>query len=129
VSVRIDVAEDDAALKDLWEWLRAERDLRGHVRLKNPPAPPGTMGSGVEIAFQLADLGLAAVNTLVASVGAWLTYRAAHAGPATASVTINMPDGTSFELTHEDPAELARLAAALRGHLDGELDRDDDPAA
>lgn len=125
MSVRIDVAGDDVALEDLWEWLDAERDLRGRLRWESPPGSPGTMGSGVEIAIQLSDLGLAFINTLVSSLGAWLTYRATQAAAPVGSVTLITPDGRRYEIKQQDPAELARVAAALSASLPA----DDDPAA
>ncbi|MEW2398539.1 hypothetical protein [Streptomyces sp. NPDC046862] len=125
MSVRIDVAGDDEALEDLREWLDAEHDLRARMRWERPPGPPGTMGSGLEIAIQLSDLGLAFINTLVSSLGAWVTYRATQAAAPTGSVTLITPDGRRYEIRHEDPAELARAAAALSEYLPG----DDDPAA
>ncbi len=123
MSVRIDVSGDDA-LEDLWEWLSAEGDLRGRMRWESPPAAEGTMGSGVEIAIQVAELGLAGINTLVMSIGAWLTYRSNRTSAPAAGVTIRMPGG-QCEIQHEDPAELARMARDILEHLRG----DDDPAA
>ncbi|MGP4009793.1 effector-associated constant component EACC1 [Streptomyces sp. 4N124] len=125
MSVRIDVVGDDDALEDLWEWLGAERELRGRMRWETPPAAEGTMGSGVEIAVQVAELGLAGINTLLAAIGAWLTYRSTQAAAPVGSVTISVPGGGQCEIKHEDPAELTRVATALLQHLGDS----DDPAA
>ncbi|MFE3250696.1 hypothetical protein [Streptomyces sp. NPDC059209] len=113
MSVRIDVPGSDEALEDLWEWLGAERELRGRLGWESPSGPAGTMGSGMEIAIQLSELGLAFVGTLVSSLGAWLSYRSTQAAAPTPSVTITLPDGRQFELKHQDQAELARLTEAL----------------
>ncbi|MEU4685653.1 effector-associated constant component EACC1 [Streptomyces xinghaiensis] len=125
MSVRIDVAGDDEALEDLWAWLGAERELRGHLRWESPAAPAGTMGSGMEIAVQLSELGLTFVGTLVSSLSAWVSYRAVHGAEPTEGVTLTLPDGRKFELKHRDPEELARLTAVLSAHLQ----HGDDPAA
>lgn len=120
MSVRIDVVGDDEALEGLWEWLGAERELRGRLRWESPSAPAGTMGSGMEIAIQLSELGLSFVGTLVSSLGAWVSYRATQATAPTGSVTLTLPDGRQFELKHQDPAELARLTEVLSTHLHGD---------
>lgn len=125
MSVRIDVVGDDDALEDLWEWLSVERDVRGGMRWESPPATEGTMGSGVEIAIQLAELGFTGVNTLVAAIGAWLTYRSRQPATSVASVTITAVDGTRYEITNEDPEALRRTVLDLSEHLRG----NDDPAA
>ncbi|MBQ0998871.1 MULTISPECIES: effector-associated constant component EACC1 [Streptomyces] len=125
MSVRIDVAGDEDALEDLWEWLDAERELRGRMGWESPPAAEGTMGSGVEIAVQAMELGLAGVNTLVAAIGAWLTYRSTQASRPVGSVTITAADGTRYKIENEDPAALERTTLALTQRLHGT----DDPAA
>jgi hypothetical protein len=120
MSVRIDVTGDDEALEDLWEWLGAEREIRGRLRWESPPAPVGTMGSGTEIAIQLSELGLSFVSTLVSSLAAWVSYRATQAAALTGSVTVTLSDGRQFELKHRDAAELARLTEALSALLGDE---------
>ncbi|MFE3661058.1 hypothetical protein [Streptomyces sp. NPDC059165] len=128
MSVRIDVVGDDAALEDLWEWLLAERGLRGRIRLDSASPRPGTMGSGLGIAVELSNLGLATVNTLVAAIGVWLAHRpVSRGGSATpaGTVTVTLPDGTRYEISHGDTAELERLSTAISRHLL----HDDDPAA
>ncbi|MFJ8465506.1 effector-associated constant component EACC1 [Streptomyces swartbergensis] len=124
MSIRIDVAGDDTALADLWDWLGDERDLRRRLRLESAPVRPGTMGSGTEIVMQAAGLGLDVVNTVIAAVAAWLAYRQRQPR-AVPTVTFTAPDGTSFTLTDDDPAKLAQTAAELYERLP----RDDDPAA
>ncbi|TQE36862.1 hypothetical protein Sipo8835_09340 [Streptomyces ipomoeae] len=135
--VQIGVAGDDEALEDLWEWLGAERDLRGRMRWESPPVPAGTMGSGMEIAVQLSELGISFAGALVSALSTWVSYRATQTAAPTRNVTLTLPDGRQFEIRHEDPAELARLTAALSEHLHGDEhyhdgehpDGDDAPAA
>jgi hypothetical protein len=69
MSVRIDVGGDDAAVADLWQWLNAERELRGRVRLEAVPPPPGAMGGTTEIVLQVAGLATAVLSTARTATG------------------------------------------------------------
>jgi hypothetical protein len=127
MSVRIDVeGDDDAALEDLWQWLSAERELRGGVRLESAPTVPGTMGGGTEIVVQVVGLVPAFVGMVLQSIDLWLTHRPATPRGSATTVTITTPDGTTFEISGERPAEVQQLVVAISGHL---RDGDDDPAA
>ncbi|MFF9211578.1 MULTISPECIES: effector-associated constant component EACC1 [unclassified Streptomyces] len=124
MSVRIDVVGDDDALEELWDWLSDERALRGRMRLQSAPPAPGTMGSGLEIAVDLSNLGMSFVATLTSVIGTWLTHRG-RTRRSGGTVVVTGPDGTRYEISHPDADELRRLTEALtRLH-----DRDDDPAA
>ncbi|WP_326562241.1 effector-associated constant component EACC1 [Micromonospora sp. NBC_01796] len=109
MSVRIDAGGNNAELEDLWEWLRAERALRGLVRLESGPSAPGTMGSGLEITVQIATVisGAGALWAAVAqSVALWLDQRRTDI-----TITVTKPDGTTVQLSAKRPAEAKRLMA------------------
>ncbi|MCZ4606617.1 hypothetical protein O3S80_23245 [Streptomyces sp. Lzd4kr] len=124
MSVRIDVQGDDDALEDLWEWLGAERDLRGRMRWESPPASEGTMGSGVEIAVRLTELGFTGIGTLASAIGTWLTYRSTQPAPPVRRITLTAPDGTRVEIENPD-SETVGTVLSRSPHFRS----DDDPAA
>jgi hypothetical protein len=89
--LRLKVDGADDAEVALWEWLRAEPDLRGLVGRDQAPAAAGEMGAFTELVVTLASTGtLAAVAR---TVGVWLTQRRADI-----TVTITLPEGRTVAL-------------------------------
>ncbi|MGW3205602.1 effector-associated constant component EACC1 [Streptomyces sp. NPDC001135] len=121
----VEVAGDRAAdeLRSLRDWLVAEEELRGRVRLELPPPAPGALGSLV--AALTVALGPGGVATAAASVLiSWLRRRTGDI-----SVKVVRPDGTSaeFSATHVlslDAAEVQRITAELSRSLGPVDDRE-----
>ncbi|CAL9622861.1 hypothetical protein SUDANB120_05909 [Streptomyces sp. enrichment culture] len=124
MDIRIDVPGDDAALEELAAWLRAERVLRGRVKLRSAPPQAGTMGSDTELVLQLAELGMAVLVAVLQSVDLWLSQRPTRRGGGP-GVRVTRPDGAVFDFGG-GPAEVERLVAALSPHLGGEGSGDAD---
>jgi hypothetical protein len=122
--VVVEVVGDRSAdeLRSLRDWLVAEEELRGRVRLELPPPEPGALGSAVE-ALTVA-LGPGGVATAAASVLiSWLRRRTGNV-----SVKVVRPDGTSTEFSATnvsglDATEVRRIAAELSRSLDPVGDR------
>ncbi|MFI5774577.1 hypothetical protein ACIA74_40090 [Streptomyces sp. NPDC051658] len=121
----VEVVGDRSAdeLRSLRDWLVAEEELRGRVRLELPPPEPGALGSIV--AALTVALGHGGVATAAASVLiAWLRRRTGDV-----SVKTTRPDGTSteFSATHVsglDATELQRITVELSRSLDPVGDRE-----
>ncbi|GGU98177.1 hypothetical protein GCM10010260_37940 [Streptomyces filipinensis] len=120
----VEVVGDRSAdeLRSLRDWLVAEEELRGRVRLELPEPEPGALGSLV--AALTVALGPGGVATAAASVLiSWLRRR-------TGDVTVKVlrPDGTSVEFSTTnvsglDATEVQRIAAELSRSLDPAGDR------
>ncbi|MYS44987.1 hypothetical protein GTY23_27930 [Streptomyces sp. SID5998] len=121
----VEVVGDKPAdeLRSLRDWLVAEEELRGRVRLESPPPEPGALGSVVE-ALTIA-LGPGGVATAAASVLiSWLRRRTGDI-----SLKATWPDGTSTELNVTnvkglDVTEVQRMTAELSRSLAPADDRD-----
>ncbi|MER6029925.1 hypothetical protein [Streptomyces sp. NPDC001851] len=125
----VEVAGDRAAdeLRSLRDWLVAEEELRGRVRLELSPPAPGALGSLV--AALTVALGPGGVATAAASVLiSWLRRRTGDV-----SVKVVRPDGTAAEFSASnvhglDAAEIQRITAELSRSLDPAGDRETDDA-
>ncbi|MFJ2021612.1 MULTISPECIES: effector-associated constant component EACC1 [Streptomyces] len=125
----VEVVGDRSAdeLRSLRDWLVAEEELRGRVRLELPPPEPGALGSVVEaLTVALAPGGVA---TAVASVLiSWLRRRTGDV-----SVKVIRPDGASTEFSATnvsglDAAQIQRMTAELSRSLGPVGDREPDDA-
>jgi hypothetical protein len=109
VKVRIAVAESgqEAALIDLYRWLRRDPDVHRHAAVGLAPSAPGsgTMGA-VEVIELIVGQGLTALN-LALAYAAWRRTR--HSAPP---VTIHVNGGS---LTVQDASEetIRRIVAEL----------------
>lgn len=121
----VEVVGDRSAdeLRSLRDWLVAEEELRGRVRLELSPPEPGALGSAV--AALTVALGPGGVATAAASVLiSWLRRRTGNV-----SVKMIRPDGTSteFSVTNVsglDATEVQRITAELSRSLDPVGDRE-----
>ncbi|MFD8361888.1 hypothetical protein ACH4GZ_28380 [Streptomyces hygroscopicus] len=104
-------------LRSLHQWLIAEEELRGRVRLVESPPPTGTLGSIPQmLAVALAPGGVAAALASVAI--AWMRHRT---GEVVCKMTRS--DGASVEVSAQrvrgtDVAEVRELVAELAKTLD-----------
>jgi Effector Associated Constant Component 1 len=73
--VRISVNGRDSDVESLWDWLRSEPELRGHLRLGQVPGPAGAMGALAEIIVGVTSSGAAA--GLTKAIQVWLVQRRA----------------------------------------------------
>jgi len=109
VRLNVDGVADTDAEVALWDWLRAEPELRGLVVRQQAQPQPGTMGVDQELLVALTSTGtLAAVAR---TVGVWLIHR--H---STVTVTLTLPDGATVALdAHRVQADdVERLLKAAR---------------
>ncbi|MCX4400079.1 hypothetical protein OG887_43230 (plasmid) [Streptomyces sp. NBC_00053] len=119
-------------LRSLHEWLSAEEELRGRVRLVQSPPPPNALGSVPEmLTVALAPGGVSAV--LASAAIAWMRHRT---GEVVCKLT--KPDGTSVEVSAQrvrgsDVAEVRELVTELTQMLNDSSGvvggGSDDPAA
>lgn len=107
VGARIQVIDGDAVaeLASLWEWLRAEPDLRGHVRMV--PALPGGEEMGAVVEVLTVALGYGGAGAVLAtSLTTWLRQRRADV-----TITVSTPEGRTVQLEASrvaDPLPLLR---------------------
>ncbi|WP_433303182.1 effector-associated constant component EACC1 [Actinoplanes sp. CA-030573] len=91
MQVRIAVTGRDADTAGLYEWLRGEPPLRGHIKLGAGPVAPGEMGASAEVVVQAVGAavgGGALWAALANSVTAWLSQRRSDV-----SITVTGADG------------------------------------
>ncbi|MCX4852107.1 hypothetical protein [Streptomyces sp. NBC_00893] len=131
VTVALTGAGTADELRSLHEWLFAEEELRGRVRLVQSPPPPNALGSVPEmLTVALAPGGVSAV--LASAAIAWMRHRT---GEVVCKLT--KPDGTSVEFSAQrvrgsDMAEVRELVAELTQMMNDNSgavrDGSDDPA-
>jgi hypothetical protein len=123
-------AQASDELRSLRQWLIAEEELRGHVRLAAPDDEPGSLGSVTSTL--IAALGQSgAAGVFAATLIAWIRHR-------TSDVTYKLtrPDGTAMEIAARrirglDAEGIRALTADLARSLydsDTENDRGDQPS-
>lgn len=110
VEVRIAVDGTDADGEALWDWLRQEPELRGRIRRRSLPPPPGAMGSLTELVVEGIVTGT--IGTLAGLLGQslsiWLT-RPRHRSGTCTTITVTATNGQSVSLTTENAADAERL--------------------
>lgn len=116
LTVAITGADAADELRSLYEWLSAEEELRGRVRLVQSPPPSGALGSIPHtLAVALAPGGVAALASVAI---AWMRQRR---GEVVCKLT--RTDGASVEVSAQrvrgtDMAEVRELVAELARTLD-----------
>lgn len=85
-------------LGSLREWLAAESEFRGRVKVERAPIEAGQMGALAD-ALQVALANEGALTVLAGSVAVWLRQRRSKL-----TVKIVRPDGSSQEITASGPA-------------------------
>jgi hypothetical protein len=101
-------AWDLAALRD---WLRAEPELRGRVRLAGKPPDPGSMGALSDLLTVAVGPG-AAVTVFASALVTWIRHRT-----RTAHVRVSWPDGAEIELSTDRLGSMD--AAAVQAQVAG----------
>jgi hypothetical protein len=78
VEIRIGIvgaADQEAELRSLYDWLKAEQDLApGTVKTASPPVQDGHMGTALDVVTIALGSG-GAVTVLAGSLGVWLRNR------------------------------------------------------
>ncbi|MEU0899125.1 effector-associated constant component EACC1 [Streptomyces massasporeus] len=106
--VEVRVGEDEAELRSLCRWLRADDELRSaFIGLPSTATAPGEMGSALDIVEVVLDNVWSAAS-LVVAVAAWRQSRP-HAGRTTLRVA-----QTEVEVIGDDEEQVRRVVAALR---------------
>ncbi|MGH4012008.1 MAG: effector-associated constant component EACC1 [Pseudonocardiaceae bacterium] len=75
-----------------WDWLREEPELRGQIRRRSLPPPPGAMGSLTELVMEgivTGTIGTIA-GLLAQSLSNWLTRPRVRSGSRT-TITVTGP--------------------------------------
>jgi hypothetical protein len=124
MQARITIDGTDAEAAALWDWLRREPELRGHLHAGSTPLPE-TMGTGTEVVVQVAATlaGAGAIwSALSRSLTAWLTQRRSDL-----RITVTGSDGRKVTLT---ASRVADAEAILRQVLPPEtpVTRPEQPA-
>jgi hypothetical protein len=101
MDVRVQLSDGDDVhdeLSSLREWLSAESELRGRVKLERAPIQDGHLGA-LSDALQVALSHDGALTVLAGSVAVWLRQRRSKL-----RVKIINEDGSSQEITASGPA-------------------------
>lgn len=90
--LRLTVGGRDSDTESLWDWLRNEPELRGHISEGETPGLVGEMGVSTELIVGVVSSG--AATALVTSLQVWLTQRRSDvklnvAGPQGRQVTLD----------------------------------------
>ncbi|MGW2063488.1 effector-associated constant component EACC1 [Streptomyces sp. NPDC001937] len=106
--IQIEVGADDDLVRDLYQWLREDPDVRRYVKLELTAAsqPVGAMGA-VEIINMVMGQGFTALN-LALSYAAWKSAR-----PTAPPVTVHVSGG-SFTLNDASEETMRHLVQALQ---------------
>jgi hypothetical protein len=96
--------EDPSYASSLYEWLRAEDELRGLVALTRGKPKPGQMGDLASIiTVAIGSGGIASV--VINSFGTWLTQRQNRQ----ITVKVTTKSGGSIEISGKDRVEIEAL--------------------
>ncbi|TCO50678.1 effector-associated constant component EACC1 [Actinocrispum wychmicini] len=98
MEARVSVSGGADELTSLRQWLTAEDEFRGRVRVQRAPIEPDQMGV-VADALQVALSDKGALTVLAGSVAVWLRQRRSKL-----KVKIVNPDGSTQEITASGPA-------------------------
>jgi len=108
--VRVDDAEDDTDLYDLYRWLSADLDVRlAAPKLVERPPRPGEMG-GVAEAISVVIAAVSAMGGVVSAIAAWKMTRGQRKNP---TVTVTTPGGTSVTIENGSAEEVAAIYRAI----------------
>lgn len=111
--ITVDGVDDvDGALSSLLQWLTAEDEFRGRLRLDRAPVQPGDMGV-LSDALSVAISGEGALTVLAGSIAVWLRQRR-----STIKVKIVNADGSVQEISASGPSADA-IAAKVEPHKHG----------
>ena len=110
--LRLSIEGPDTDALSLWEWLRSDDALRGHVDRRAAPAPPGSMGALTEVVVALGSSGVAAA--VASAVQTWLTQRHTDV-----RIVVTDPGGRTCELDAKRAKDADRL---LTGFFTGTAD-------
>lgn len=113
MELQLSIEGRDGDRQALWEWLKAERDLRGRVRVATAAPAEGTMGGISDIAVHAAAGAAGAGAVWVAlsrSLSTWLINRRADV-----TIEITTPDGRTLRVDSKrvDQEKLLRAVRAL----------------
>jgi Effector Associated Constant Component 1 len=110
--VRISVEGRDSDYESLWDWLRAEPELRGHLCQGEARGPDGAMGVLPELTIGVISSG--AATALASALKVWLVQRRAD-------VTLNIsgPHGRQVVLDAKRAPDAERLLTTALGWVDG----------
>ncbi|MFD8542553.1 hypothetical protein [Streptomyces sp. NPDC059649] len=91
LTLTVEAPDAEADLRALHQWLSADDGLRGRVRRRHTPPPPGHMGAGADALTVI--LGSSGIAGLIAPLCAWLTGRRRDV-----AVTLEADDGRKVTL-------------------------------
>lgn len=99
-----------AEVESLWDWLRYEPELRGHLRVGHAPAPEGTMGYPVELVLCISAV---CVPALARALSTWLVQRRSDL-----VITVTGQDGQRVSVSArrvKEPEKLLRRVLEQQG--------------
>ncbi|MGK5741390.1 effector-associated constant component EACC1 [Micromonospora sp. URMC 103] len=112
--LRLSASNGRDHLTSLLDWLRREDELRGRVRLEQPPPRPGEMGALTDALVVALGSG-GAVAVLAGSLSTWLSQRG-----TSVEVQITGPDGRQLivraQRARDLPALVREVEALLSRH-------------
>lgn len=111
--LRISVDGRDSDVESLQDWLRSEREFRGHLRQGEAPGPDGAMGAVVDVIVGVVSSG--AATTLAKSLQVWLTQRRADV-----ALKVTGPEGREIVLDAKRIPDAERLLNTALGWADGD---------
>ena len=89
--IRLDRETD---IESLWDWLRREPDLQGHMKLGHPSPPAEEMGAPVELVVLLSAACGTVATALARTLTTWLRQRRSDV-----NVIVTLADGRSASIT------------------------------
>jgi hypothetical protein len=111
--VRITVDGRGSDTEALWDWLRAEPQFRGHLRLGDVSGPVGAQGGHTELIVGVVSSG--AATALATSLQVWLAQRRADV-----KLRITGPGGRQLDLDAKRVSDADGLLNTALGWAEGD---------
>jgi Effector Associated Constant Component 1 len=111
--ISIDAEDTARATHLLYEWLAAQNELRGRVRVAPSTPEDGTMGALADVLVVAVGSG-GLLTVLLSSLVTWITRPKQSRSPVISSIKISLPDGTTICVDGNGQIDEASAAVARR---------------
>lgn len=122
MTVAVDGDNARAALESLFDWLRHEEVLRGHIQLRPSTVTPETMGAFDETLLVVLGSG-GAVSVLARSLTEWVKQRTSDV-----QLTLKRPNGETISVDGRRIRDLAALTDIVSRFVDEDAPDSDETA-
>jgi hypothetical protein len=110
-NIAIDAEDATEATGLLYEWLAAQNELRGCVRVAPPTQEEGAMGALADVLVVAVGSG-GLLTVLLSSLVTWITRPKQSRSPVISSIKIMLPDGTKIFIDGSGQIDEASVANA-----------------